>query len=114
MARYLPANDPYGLRNATDIVEIEQHDFPSRTVDLPDGRTLRLFTTRAQLGHELFEHLDTELGITQDALSSTDIRKLTRPSFHASPKRPNWPLPTSCLSRLSACSTTRKTPRLLA
>ena len=45
MARYLPANDPYGLRNATDIVEIEQYDFDRRTVDLPDGRTLRLFPT---------------------------------------------------------------------
>ncbi|OZE85998.1 hypothetical protein CH304_03645 [Rhodococcus sp. 15-649-1-2] len=76
MARYLPANDPYRLRNATDIVEIEQHDFHPRTVDLPDGRTLRLFTTRAQLSRELFEHLDTELGTTADGLGSTDIRPL--------------------------------------
>lgn len=92
MARYLPANDPYGLRNATDIVEIEQHDFHPRTVDLPDGRTLRLFTTRAQLGRELFEHLDTELGITADALSSIDIRELTRPNFHASLTGPDQPI----------------------
>lgn len=86
MARYLPANDPYGLRNATEIIQIEQHDFDPRTVDLPDGRTLRLFTIRAQLGRELFEHLDTELGITPDALTAIDIRELTRPSFCASPR----------------------------
>ncbi|OZD86535.1 hypothetical protein CH260_23900 [Rhodococcus sp. 05-2256-B2] len=92
MARYLPANDPYGLRNATDIVEIEQHDFHPRTVDLPDGRTLRLFTTRARLDRELFEHLDTELGITPDALSPIDIRELTRPSFHASLTGPDQPI----------------------
>lgn len=83
MARYLAMNDPYGLIDATDIGEIEQHDFDPRTVDLPDGRTLRLFTTRAQLGRELFEHLDTEFGIAEDAVSSIDIRELTRPCFHA-------------------------------
>lgn len=92
MARYLPANDPYGLRNATDIVEIEQHDFHPRTVDLPDGCTLRLFTTRAQLGRELFEHLDTELGITADGLSSIDIRELTRPNFCTSLTGPDHPI----------------------
>lgn len=92
MARYLPANDPYGLRNATDIVEIEQHDFDPHTVDLPDGRTLRLFTTRAQLGRELFEHLETERGIAEHSLTAIDIRELTRPSFHASLTGPDQPI----------------------
>ncbi|OZF36972.1 hypothetical protein CH296_05200 [Rhodococcus sp. 14-2496-1d] len=91
MARYLPANDPYELRDFT-YMRIEQHDFDSRTVDLPDGRNLRLFTTRAQLGRELFEHLETERGITPDALTAIDIRELTRPSFCASLTGPDQPI----------------------
>ncbi|MDZ7931184.1 MAG: hypothetical protein U5N21_14520 [Rhodococcus sp. (in: high G+C Gram-positive bacteria)] len=91
MAHYLPANDPYGLRDFT-YMRIEQYDFDSRTVDLPDGRTLRLFVARAQLGRDLFEHLETELGIAEHALTAIDIRDLTRPNFCASLTGPDQPI----------------------
>lgn len=82
MARYLPANDPYALRDFT-YMRIEQYDSQDHEIDLPDGRTLRLFVARAQLGPDLFEHLETELGIAEEALTSIDIRELTRPNFRA-------------------------------
>ncbi|MGV8875742.1 MAG: hypothetical protein ACOH2Q_24680 [Rhodococcus sp. (in: high G+C Gram-positive bacteria)] len=92
MAHYIPANDPYALTHAADIDGVEQHDFPPRTIDLPDGRTLRLFTTRARLCPELFDHLDNTFGIAEDTLSSIDIRELTRPTFHASLVGPDHPI----------------------
>ncbi|OZE32172.1 hypothetical protein CH278_15210 [Rhodococcus sp. 05-2254-5] len=92
MAHYLPANDPYALTHAADIDVVEQHDFPPRTIDLPDGRTLRLFTTRARLCPELFDHLDNTFGIAEDTLSSIDIRELSRPTFHASLVGPDHPI----------------------
>ncbi|MDJ0396179.1 hypothetical protein QMK17_22940 [Rhodococcus sp. G-MC3] len=90
MARNINADDPYELSllqyRRTGILQI---DSPYRESALPDGRVLTAWTSRAQLGPELYEYVEERLEVDRSSPDFPGPGELSQAAFHGYVAWPN-------------------------